>query len=313
MKTPGLQNVFLRIHKEARDLTLNDLVDEKSRRKLVQQMSTVSSNLRGSIGERRKMRQELESMVDQKETETADNDENDGAGRLPAGFCTLTCPVYKWAQLHTTLLKSYSTHDKARMDAERCETGDAAKQKECFYKLAVANPGAVSWYCGLKLEMAVALTKALLSRQLQRQEVPGYHLAKEELRRELEEQLKEKMSVDLTVEDIPDLSDDSGVVDDYWASFEWSAGGMVHVHIALWIKGAPRIDKVTMPTADLLRAQGDVFELDGQVALEQGQAANRLASFFDRAYTECNLAKPAFILDSELNRGKANTIRNDFN
>ena len=36
----------------------------------------------------------------------------------------------------------------------------------------------------------------------------------------------------------------TGRVDDYWASFEWSGGGMVHVHIALWMVGAPRIDKV---------------------------------------------------------------------
>ena len=46
-------------------------------------------------------------MVHQLETETADAGENAGAGRIPAGFCTLTCPVYKWAQLHETILKAY--------------------------------------------------------------------------------------------------------------------------------------------------------------------------------------------------------------
>ena len=91
MKTPGAQNVFLRMHKEARDLTLEDLTTVASRRKLVQQMGTASANIPGSVGERRKMRLEVESMVDQKETETADFGENDGTGRLPAGFCTLTC------------------------------------------------------------------------------------------------------------------------------------------------------------------------------------------------------------------------------
>ena len=35
-----------------------------------------------------------------------------------------------------------------------------------------------------------------------------------------------------------------------------------------------------------------VLDFDGQVSLEQGLAAERLASFFDRAYTEYNISKP---------------------
>ncbi len=46
-------------------------------------------------------------MVHQIETETADNSENGGAGRIPAGFSTMTRAVHKWEQLHTTILKSY--------------------------------------------------------------------------------------------------------------------------------------------------------------------------------------------------------------
>ena len=45
-------------------------------------------------------------MVHQMEAETAEGI-NGGAGRIPTGFCTLTCAVYKWAQLHETVLKSY--------------------------------------------------------------------------------------------------------------------------------------------------------------------------------------------------------------
>ena len=77
------------------------------RRKLVQQMSSATTSIPGSIGERRKMRQELEAMVHQVEAETADLGMNGGAGRIPSGFCTLTCAVYKWAQLHETGSKSY--------------------------------------------------------------------------------------------------------------------------------------------------------------------------------------------------------------
>ena len=82
-------------------------MDLKVRRELVQQMSSATSAIPGGIGERRNMRQELEAMVHQMEAETADLGMNGGAGRIPSGFCTLTCAVYKWAQLHETVLKSF--------------------------------------------------------------------------------------------------------------------------------------------------------------------------------------------------------------
>ena len=33
----------------------------------------------------------------------------------------------------------------------------------------------------------------------------------------------------------------------YWLSYEWSEGGMIHAHIALWIVGSPRFDKTNVP------------------------------------------------------------------
>ena len=105
--TPGMKRTFFKTREAASDFTLADLEDKATRRNLVQQMSSATSKLPGSVGERRKMRQELESMVHQIETETADNGENAGAGRIPAGFCTLTCAIYKWEQLHSTILKTY--------------------------------------------------------------------------------------------------------------------------------------------------------------------------------------------------------------
>ena len=104
--TPGMQRTFFRTREAATAYTLEDLEDKSVRKNLVQQMSSATSQLPGSVGERRKMRQELENMVHQLEAETADNGENGGAGRMPAGFCTLTCPVYKWHQLHEAILKS---------------------------------------------------------------------------------------------------------------------------------------------------------------------------------------------------------------
>ena len=70
---------------------------------------------------------------------------------------------------------------------------------------------------------------------------------------------------------------------------------MVHVHIACWIAGAPRIDKVAKApdgTPDNKEVSFHELQMDGEVVLEQGEAASRLASFFDRAYTEWNLQKP---------------------
>ena len=95
------------------DYTLEYLLDKSKRHELAQQISTVANSIPGSIGERRNMRQELEAMVHQVEAETADFGMNGGAGRIPSGFCTLTCSVYKWAQLHTTLLKAYPSGDAA--------------------------------------------------------------------------------------------------------------------------------------------------------------------------------------------------------
>ena len=98
--------------------------------------------------------------------------------------------------------------------------------KKADYQLAVHNPGAVAWYSGLKFKMAVALTKALLTEPMCSAEVPGIDEAKATLTEELRNRL--------------------GVDDDY-VSFEWSAGGMVHVHIAFWVVGAPRINKIEVP------------------------------------------------------------------
>ena len=114
--------------------------------------------------------------------------------------------------------------------------------KKAYYELAVHNPGAVAWYCALKLEMAVALTKALLTAQVRSEEVPG----RDEAQAKLAEELSNRMGVDVLVEEIPDLRH-FGCVDDHYASFEWSEGGMIHVHIAFWVVGAPRIDKIEVP------------------------------------------------------------------
>ena len=83
-----------------------------------------------------------------------------------------------------------------------------------------------------------------------------------------------------------------GRMDDFDASFEWSPGGLVHVHIAFWMVGAPRLDKIIVP-----KEKGDdIIEIeveheDNCSALPQEEAATLLASFWDRIHTEFNVAK----------------------
>ena len=117
-------------------------------------------------------------MVHQIEAETADAGENGGAGRIPAGFCTLTCPVYKWEQLHELVLRTYDSNDPEYEQLtkwramSRGEDRDAAMRRS-FYELALANPGAVAWYCGLKLEMAIGLVQTVLTNTTQDPSTPG--------------------------------------------------------------------------------------------------------------------------------------------
>ena len=296
MLTPTMKRTFFKTREAATQYTLADLENKDSRRNLVQQMSSATSKLPGSVGERRKMRQELEAMVHQIETETADNGENGGAGRIPAGFSTLTCAVYKWEQLHTTILKSYppgsASDPQAREYYQQWRNlpdGSSEKDttmKKTYYELALHNPGTVAWYCSLKLEMMVHLAKEIITEMLQSSTVPGM----QEGIAILEEELRQKVGIEVCVEDLPDLQQ-YGRVDDFYASLEWSAGGLVHVHIAYWIVGAPRIDKVVVPR----QSEAGVFEVDvtaaDAVVLPHERAANVMSTFWDGVICEFNVAK----------------------
>ena len=56
LMTPRMQRTFFRTHEAATAYTLDDLSNKEIRKKLLQQMSTATSDLPGSVGERRKMR-----------------------------------------------------------------------------------------------------------------------------------------------------------------------------------------------------------------------------------------------------------------
>jgi hypothetical protein len=134
--------------------------------------------------------------------------------------------------------------------------------------------------------MMVHLAKEIITEMLQSSTVPG----KQEAIAILEEELRQKVGIEVCVEDLPDLQQ-YGRVDDFYASLEWSAGGLVHVHIAYWIVGAPRIDKVVVPR----QSEAGVFEVDvtaaDAVVLPHERAANVMSTFWDRVICEFNVAK----------------------
>ena len=71
---------------------------------------------------------------------------------------------------------------------------------------------------------------------------------------------------------------------------------MIHVHIALWVVGAPRIDKIDVAREKEEETSGNTWvEIDvvpdGAVVVPEAVAADQLASFWDRAFTEFNVAK----------------------
>jgi hypothetical protein len=311
MKTPGARQVFYRVHENMANLTLAQLRSHELRLKVVQQMATAASNIPGTMGERRTMRQRLESMVDQKEAETVEEYETLGRGRLPAAFATLTCSVYKWAQLHDVLLRSYPSAERQKFEAWRKE--DAAetrceKRKEAYYRAALANPGVVEWYCALRLEMSVRLVAALLTQSMQQAADCGTY--KDTLRKELQRYLGDTFDETSFQASFRAM----GRVDDFWASFEWSSGGMVHVHVAFWITGSPRVDKVvaqsphgaTPDDGDRNGGHEILLDDDGHAVLTDAQCANLMASFYDPAYTEWHLGK-----DPDGAAAKAPSARHD--
>ena len=243
------------------------------------------------------MRQKLEGMVNQVEAESAYNGENGGAGRIPAGFCTLTCLVYKWEQLFEITLRSCpsgSPDDPNARDYyeqwKLLDPGSArhAAMRTAFCQLSVANPGCVEWCCALKLELAVHLIQDVLTQQLRSALTPGLNEVKTRIR----DALKEKLGLDIGVDDlhIPDLAH-FGHVDDFWLSFEWGAGGIVHAHIAFWIVGSPRIDKIVVPKEKENNVvEVDVTDEDATVLLHE-QAAVQMAAFWDRVLAEFNVSK----------------------
>ena len=106
----------------------------------------------------------------------------------------------------------------------------------------------------------------------------------------LHEEIREAFGPDHAMLNSLQTQGSYGEVDDWWATFEWSSGGMVHVHIAFWIVASPRIDKVLISTEETVAdaAITLVWDEDASVVLNDDAAARVLTKFYDRVYTEWN-------------------------
>ena len=147
----------------------------------------------------------------------------------------------------------------------------------------------MSWFCALKLETLVHLTAHIVSRNIAGDVIPGKLEAMTALQQELEG-FCEPSSVTCSSFDLQ-----AGKVDDWWATFEWSSGGMAHVHIAFWIVASPRIDKIVMSSGPAPGATETtlVFDEGASVVLQDDVAAKVLTKFYDRVYSEWNPFKKA--------------------
>ena len=220
----------------------------------------------GSVGEKTRMRQELETMVEQKEAESADAGENAGRGRTPALFMTCTTAPYKWQQLHEKILQSLTPSQREQYSiwtAEKDEVQRENARKSCYWKAAVDNPAIVSWYSAWRLEAQLKTIIASMNKAIQSKEIPNLDLAKSVLKRQMAESLG---TGDVRFE--IHQPENWGTIDDYWATYEWSEGGLIHLHIGLWMVGSPRIDVVKIAPASDASEDGEDLEENGKTCKE---------------------------------------------
>ena len=242
VKAPGMRKVFYRLNDRYQDLKMEDMKKADVRRGLLYKMSTVTATMPGSVGEKAKHRQELETMVEQKEAETAEAGENAGLGRTPALFTTCTTAPYKWEQLHAKILQSLlpdqRTHYERWKTIEDLEEREKAR-KTCYWEAATENPAVVSWYCAWRLEATLKTIMQSLTVAMQKLD------RVQECKTCIREQLRKCLGVQ-DAELLLSEPTNWGEIDDYWATYEWSEGGLIHLHIAFWVVGSPRVDVVKL-------------------------------------------------------------------
>ena len=128
---------------------------------------------------------------------------------------------------------------------------------------AIDHPTIVEWYCALKLGLMLHRSRRVLD---------SVH---------------------------PNAGGDK---DDYWATFEWGAGGITHLHIVLWKMLSLRLEKVAQPDAcgRLQARQAD--------AVLETEATNRLADFYSPHICEVNVKKVQAVFDRQTGGNGASAL-----
>ena len=124
------------------------------------------------------------------------------------------------------------------------EVDGPAKREEttntCYWEAGTENPGVVAWYSAWRLEAEVTTSLQVMKDVISSPAVPDIARAQHAVEKRLAAQVGEDAVENLQLQ----LPSDWGAIDDYWATFEWSEGGLIHVRLSLWIVGSPRIDVV---------------------------------------------------------------------
>ena len=238
------------------------------------------------------VRQDIERMVDQIEEESQESyfapgptlqaapRVGKGAGSLPALFLTFTCAVYKWAQLHSMLEKLLLAEEVAgRVPLDKLSEEEKRKR---YDQDSVGHHSFLSWYCAIKLEQMVHLAANMITKQLEHTyfDASEWDIRDGEFDQDDSETMQTKRPPAQRPKSLPPK------VDDWYASFELGSGGVVHVHLILWVEGAPRIDVAVKLTSEGDSPQGwkERVPEEDTVVLDEDVAAI-VACFYDAPST----------------------------
>ena len=99
MEAARSRQAFLQQEPSAADIDIATIA-KADKQPLVEKMVAFASKIPSTIGGSTRARSDIECMVDQIELETSRRGDNDGMGRTPSPFVTITAPVFKWGMLN---------------------------------------------------------------------------------------------------------------------------------------------------------------------------------------------------------------------
>ena len=148
------RQAFLQQEPSAADIDIAAIA-KADKQALVNKMIAFASKIPSTLGESTRARSDIECMANQIEWETSRRGDNDGMGRIPALFMTLTAPVYKWEMLNRLIRRWIGA-------AETIDRETADERRRRFFADANAYPEIVERYVTLKIEMVLMLAREII-------------------------------------------------------------------------------------------------------------------------------------------------------